>query len=233
MEKLEGISVIIPTINEAQNIEKLIHFIEKNKSECNIEIIVCDGGSQDDTVVICKKLGVKVIESTIARRSIQLHMGAMNAIFPILFFVHADTIPPATFAKDIQKALESGFGSGRYRSKFDSKSLLFSINAFFTRFDWFVCYGGDQSLFVTKEIYDCVGGFDPNLLIMEEYDLTHKIKGICSYKVMRQKMLISTRKYQGRGWLNVLITHFKIIQMYKEGIDQSEIMNTYNKRMHV
>ena len=85
------ISVIIPVLNEAENIAATV------ASTKNVEVIVVDGGSQDSTVQIAKELGVKVLGSNTASRAQQMNAGAQTATGDILLFLHADTRLPIQF----------------------------------------------------------------------------------------------------------------------------------------
>jgi glycosyltransferase involved in cell wall biosynthesis len=92
------ISVIIPVINEEKNLIKLFsNLVQKPE----IEFIFVDGGSNDNTVILIKKAGFKVILSPILRRSYQMNLGAKTAQGKILLFLHGDTILPDNYDKVI------------------------------------------------------------------------------------------------------------------------------------
>ncbi|MFM9160362.1 MAG: glycosyltransferase, partial [Dolichospermum sp.] len=95
------ISIIIPTLNEADNIESAIN---STKSSTNIEIIVVDGGSKDETLLIAKSLDVKIIVSPPGRAN-QMNIGAVVATGEILLFLHGDTNLPTNFDQMIRKTL--------------------------------------------------------------------------------------------------------------------------------
>ena len=147
------ISVIIPTLNEAQNIERLIPYLKK---ECDttplLEIIMVDGGSQDETVALGQNLGITVIQCPRKGRAVQMNYGANTATGSVLHFIHADVLPPKDCFTNIIHILNQGYDAGCFTYQFDSKSWLLKINAFFTRFNKIWCRGGDQTLFVKKSI---------------------------------------------------------------------------------
>jgi len=106
------ISVIIPTYNEAKNIKATIQTLRLNDENNLIkEIIIADGSSTDDTVSIAESEGVKVVISPRKGRSAQMNFGAFNAKGEIFYFLHADTIPPKNFTKDIVNLIEQGYGA--------------------------------------------------------------------------------------------------------------------------
>lgn len=219
------ISIIIPTLNESSNIGRLISHLLTNLSG-NFEIIVVDGGSTDNTIEIASELGAKVFHSK-PSRAVQMNVGVKNAQYSNYYFVHADTLPPEDFLEDFQKVLEEGFEAACFRSAYDSDSIMLKINAFFTRFHWLVSRGGDQSLFITKRKFYDMCCFDELMEIMEEYPLIKKLMDEKSLKIIPKNILISTRKYNDRGWLKVNRANFKVFKMYKSGVDSRKIKETY------
>lgn len=224
-----GISIIIPVYNEAALIGELVAYLRKHGGAAVQEIWVSDGGSTDDTVAIAQSAGALVINSPQKGRAIQMNHAAAQAKGDVLYFVHADTLPPTHFAADILQAVNEGYGLGRYRSRFNTRNWLMKLNAWFTRFDWLVCMGGDQSLFVTKALFQETGGYHPSYLIMEEYEFCTRAKKLARYKIFPATVLISTRKYEGRSWWQVQRANYKAVQLYKQGAPQQLIVDTYKE----
>ena len=225
------ISIVIPTCNEAACIGKLISFLQKNGGENVAEIIISDGGSTDETIAIAQQTGVTAFVSPQTGRAAQMNFGVTKATGDILYFIHADSFPPTTFVADIIKAVNEGFDFGRYRSKYDSSNFMLRINAWFTRFNWFICYGGDQTLFITRKLFENSGGFKSDLLIMEEYEFSERLMKLGRYKIFLDTALISARKYQGRSWLKVQLANRKVVQLFKKRATQQEIIKTYKQML--
>ena len=227
----ETISIIIPVHNEADNIGKLIAFLQKHGGEYVAEIIISDGGSTDETVAIAQQAGVTAFFSPQIGRAAQMNFGVTKATADILYFIHADCLPPENFAVDIIDAVENGFSFGRYRSKYNSSNFMLRINAWFTRFNWFICYGGDQTLFITRKLFEQSGGFKSDLLIMEEYEFCEHLMKLGRYKIFSAPALISARKYKGRSWLKVQLANRKVVQLYKKGASQEDIVKIYKQML--
>lgn len=225
------ISIIIPTYNEADNIANLIHHLKRCGNRRVSEIIVSDAESTDGTIQIAKDAGAKAILSPKKGRAAQMNYGALLSTGDILYFVHADTFPPLTFAEDIMLAVGSGYSFGRYRTRFDINKWILKVNAFFTRFDLFVCYGGDQTLFMTRELFKSINGFNETMRIMEDYDIVTRAKEKARYKILQKDALVSARKYETNTWSKVQKANYSIVQMYKRGASQDEMVNSYKKML--
>ncbi len=227
-----GISIIIPAFEEEKNIGKLIQYLKQHGGTEVIELIVVDGGSSDATIVEAGKAGANVVVSNEKGRGAQMNYGASIAKGEVLYFVHADVYPPKSFVADILKAIKDGYDFGRYIMKFDSTKWYLKVNAFFTRFDLFVCYGGDQTLFITKELYTKSGGFNPSMQIMEDFEFTKRARTLGRYKIIKKGALISARKYDTNSWWNVQMANKKIVNMYKKGASQSDMILMYKKMLN-
>lgn len=86
-----SISIVIPTYNEAEVIQKLIRYLLNSENSSLLEIIVSDGGSTDNTQALAREAGAKVIQSPKKGRAAQMNAGAAEANGQILYFLHADT----------------------------------------------------------------------------------------------------------------------------------------------
>lgn len=226
------ISIVIPTFNEAENIGKLVDYLLGNSNENLVEIIVSDGGSTDETVKNAENAGAKVIKSPEKGRASQMNFGASAAIGNIFYFVHADTIPPKSYLTDIIKAVQKDYQMGRYLSKYDSKSWLLKINAFLSLLDTFAGMGGDQTLFISRKLFEETGGFNGEMKIMEEFEFCARARKKGKYNVIPKAVLISARKYEINGWLSVQKANYTIVKMYQKGASQQDMVVRYKEMLH-
>lgn len=227
------ISIIIPVYNEANSIGPLITYLKINGGVFLHEIIVSDGNSTDETASIAIEKGAIVAFSPQKGRSAQMNYAASLATGDIFYFIHADTLPPEIFASDIVKAVHEKYDLGRYRTKFDSPNLMLKLNAWFTRFDWFMCMGGDQTLFVTRKLFEQSGGFKNEMLIMEEYEFCERARKTGRYKIFSKSALVSARKYINRSWFKVQKANYTAVKMYKKGANQKSILSKYKEMLEL
>lgn len=222
------LSIIIPTLNEAENIDRLLKRVNPSLGE-EVEVIVVDGGSTDDTVKRSQALGATVYQTEKGRAK-QMNLGATKARGDVLYFIHSDTLPPVSFKTDIEEAINNGFEMGCYRFKFDSNHPLLKINSFFTRFSNMWSRGGDQSLFIKKQIFESLAGYKEEFVIMEEYDLLRRARDLnCTFIIMPKDIVVSARKYDDNNYFRVQIANLVVYNMFRFGYQPQRILSTYRK----
>jgi rSAM/selenodomain-associated transferase 2 len=225
------ISIIIPTYNEEKNIPRLINYLKKWSDNCVAEVIIADGGSADDTIRLANECGAKAVLSPQKGRAAQMNYGASIATGDTFYFVHADVLPPAGFVADIKNAIQKKYDFGRYFMKFDSKKWYLRINEFFTRFDFFICYGGDQTLFITRRLFEETGGFNSEMMIMEDFEFVKRARTKGRFRIVNKGALISARKYDTNSWWQVQMANKKIVGMYKDGASQQDMVKKYKEML--
>lgn len=226
------VSIIIPTYNEEEKILHLLNYLRDNSDERLAEIIVVDGGSQDQTVQIVREAGFLCIVSEKKGRAVQMNSGYRISKGDLLYFVHADSIPPASYLNDLQQAIDEEYSAGCYRFRFDSDHLLLRINSYFTRFDRIMCRGGDQTLYITRKLFENLEGFREDFLIMEEYDLIQKIQRIAHFKIIPKDVMVSARKYKKNHYLQVNFANLVVFMMYFSGARQDTMVHAYKSLIH-
>ncbi|WP_420578203.1 TIGR04283 family arsenosugar biosynthesis glycosyltransferase [Ekhidna sp.] len=223
------ISIIIPTLNEEECIQDLLQFLAEHPGRNRFEIIVVDGGSTDQTLKLVQSFGLDPVQTKIASRAHQMNEGAKRATGEVFYFVHADTQLVTSFVEDIHEAISSGVHSGCYRFRFlNPKNPLLHINGYFTRFPFKWCRGGDQTLFITREAFEEIGGFNERFVIMEDYDIIDRIeKNNISFGVLPKSVKVSARKYDRNSYMKVQLTNLKAMKMYRRGESPQLIWEFY------
>ncbi|MBO0321412.1 TIGR04283 family arsenosugar biosynthesis glycosyltransferase [Muricauda sp. CAU 1633] len=212
--KNRSISIIIPVLNEELCLGKLLkHLNQKSTPSNNIEIICVDGGSTDKTREIAEQHRAKVVLSQKGRAK-QMNLGAKHAKGDVLYFLHADTFPPHNFDQFILSAADSGFLAGCFRMRFDTKNLFLRFFAWFSRMNLLICRGGDQSLFVERELFTKSKGFDETYRIYEDTEFIGRLYKQTKFRVLPAYVVTSARKYQEIGILKLQF-HFAVIHLKK------------------
>ncbi len=227
------ISIIIPVLNEAETIEHLInHLVDCADLKHISEIIVVDGGSTDGTQTIIKELGLRVkLISSQKGRAKQMNVGAKASTGSILYFLHADSFPPPNYDQLIIDEIKKGNNAGCFRLQFDNNHWWLRLASWLTQFSWRACRGGDQSQFITRALFDDIGGFDESYTIYEDNILINELYKRNEFVVINKKIKTSARLYEKHGvWK--LQYHFWAIYVKKWfGASADELYKYYKNNI--
>ena len=221
------ISVIIPALNEARSIEQTV----SNLKRCGqLEIIVVDGGSQDATAAVAKAAGAEVLTSEPSKAR-QMNAGAARATGDILLFLHADTRLPDNYDDCIRTALnQDQISAGAFSLGIDSDASGLRIveNVANWRSRFFQMPYGDQALFVSREIFNQIGGY-PDYPIMEDFEFVRRLKRLGKIAILPESVRTSPRRWQNLGILKTWLLNQLIILAYYCGISPKRLSKWYHR----
>jgi len=226
--KTETISVIIPVLNEANTIGSIL---ERLVDTDNVEVIVVDGGSQDETVTVVRSRNVQVI-STPPGRACQMNAGAARATGDILLFLHADTRLPANFDRLIRQALqEPQTIAGAFELRIDAQQ--FSLRLIERLVNWrsrfFSMPYGDQAIFLKATVFHTIGGF-PNLPIMEDFEFIRRLQPQGRITIVPASILTSGRRWERLGIIKTTLINQLIIIGYFGGLSPDKLAQWYREK---
>ena len=222
-----AVSVIIPTLNEEENIGETIERLGGS----DVEIIVADGGSTDETVAVCRRAGAKVIVSKPGRGT-QANRGAAEAGGQILFFLHADAIPPGRFPDLIRAPLARGAVGGAFSFGTDLAGFSMRIVARGAnlRARLLGIVFGDQGIFVRADLFRRIGGF-PDLPVMEDREFVRELKRHGRFAILPERVVSSARKWRANGVWRVTFLNQVVMWLYLLGVDADRLGTWYRERL--
>jgi rSAM/selenodomain-associated transferase 2 len=219
------LSIIIPALNEAPSIGPALDAVSQLSG--SVEVIVVDGGSDDDTREIARARGAKVIASERGRGA-QMNRGAGAAQGGLLWFLHADTIVPADAVERIVQALDDPkVIAGNFRVRFDGpgRAPRFMTWLYRQLRRIGLCYG-DSAIFVRSEAYRRAGGFKP-VPIFEDVDVLRELRKVGGIVHVPATVVTSSRRFEGRSF-GLTFTRWTVMQaLYWLGVQPRTLGRFY------
>jgi rSAM/selenodomain-associated transferase 2 len=209
------ISIIIPVLNESQTIGSCLFRLREQID--HHEIVVVDGGSNDDTLDIVRAFSdVKWLCSP-AGRGNQMKKGAEAAEGDLLLFLHADTcLPPGGLARIETLMAQEGIVAGSFSLSFEEPNFLLKLYALFSRINHLLFTYGDQGLFMTRRIYEWIGGFQ-EIPIMEDVEIQERLRKIGRFVKIRQPVVTSARRFLTYGIIKQQFLNIGLVFLYHAG----------------
>ena len=219
------ISIIIPVLNEEQSVKALLQQLQIYRQQGH-EIIVVDGGSDDETVSISKRLADKVIMSE-SDRARQMNKGVAESTNEVLWFLHADTSITENVIETIQESLIKN-DWGRFNIKLSGSHFLFRIIEKMINIRSCVSSiaTGDQGIFVKRKTFESVGGYSDGPL-MEDVALSEKLKNISRPACLKEMLTTSSRRWEKNGIIKTILLMWRLRFLYWFGVSPDELAKLY------
>lgn len=229
-----GISIIVPTLNEVSQITALFDALARDPGIS--EIIVVDGGSQDDTVRRLQKhvtgtahaARLQLIAFGEAGRAKQMNHGARGARGDWLVFLHADTRLPDHVCEHLIAAGQAGHVWGRFDMRFDTRRFPLPVIAWFMNQRSAVTgiATGDQGMFVRRSVFESVRGF-PDIALMEDIALSKILKRITRPYRVRTPVTTAARRWRQQGVVATVLRMWRFRIMYWVGVSPDRLSVRY------
>jgi rSAM/selenodomain-associated transferase 2 len=193
---------------------------------------VVDGGSRDGTRELgARHPGVRWLEAPRGRAR-QMNAGARAARGDVLLFLHADTRLPAGAGDAVRAALaDARVVAGRFDVAFDTTRPIMRLTAALMnlRSRWTGISTGDQALFVRRDIFEALGGF-ADIPLMEDIQLTRRLKRCGRQAALRLRVTTSARKWQTEGAVRTIFLMWTLRLLYAGGVSPAWLQGWYYPR---
>ncbi|MGI8978542.1 MAG: TIGR04283 family arsenosugar biosynthesis glycosyltransferase [Pirellulaceae bacterium] len=222
------ISVIIPALNEAANIVRAVTSAQASGAE---EVIVADGGSGDETCMLAELSGAKVVLAP-RGRAVQQNAGARVASGDVLLFLHADNWLGEDAITQVRSAANRRKNKlcGAFQQKIEAFPFIYRLlergNA--ERVRWFGLPYGDQAIFVTRELFDRVGGF-PEEPFLEDVLLMQRLRRLSWPLLLPGPVHVSPRRWEQRGVLRQTLRNWAILTAFSLGASTQRLAAWYGR----
>ena len=227
---MSKISIIIPTINEANNLPLLLSDLSTRYKDG--EIIIVDCGSEDRTLDIANIYGAKIYKSKEKNRGLQLDIGAKNSIGEWLIFLHADSRLPHDWLIKIKSVLKGDKNSIYYfKFKINDKKMIYRVLEILVNFrsQYFKQPYGDQGLIIHKSNYLKNNGFR-KIPLMEDIDFLRRLKNKKDLRQLNLPIFISSRKWERTNIFLQAIKNWNFRRRWLKGESLKSIYSDYYKK---
>jgi len=227
------ISVIIPVLDESLRVEPTLTALAPLRAAGH-EVIVVDGGSVDDTPQRCTPLVDKLLTSA-AGRARQMNVGAAEACGELLWFLHADTLPPPDVLQALQltaeKVVRQGDDSclwGRFDIRIDGAHPRLPMVAWWMNLRSRVSgvMTGDQGLFLARTLFRRSGGF-LDIPLMEDVEYSKRLRRVSRPLCLRNQLLTSGRRWETEGLVKTILLMWGLRLAYVVGISPERLADWY------
>jgi rSAM/selenodomain-associated transferase 2 len=224
------LSIIVPVLNETDHIVAALEALRPLRAR-GVELIVVDGGSQDDTVARATPLAHFVIASP-PGRALQMNAGATIASADVLLFLHADTRLPPDADRLVHDGLaQSRHAWGRFDVAIEGRHPLLPLVAasMNLRSRLTGIATGDQAMFMTRDAFTSAGGF-PEIALMEDITFARSLKRVSRPLCLRARVTTSGRRWEQRGVVRTILLMWRLRLAYFFGATPDTLARRYGYR---
>jgi rSAM/selenodomain-associated transferase 2 len=218
------LSIIIPVLDEAdcldQNLARLFS-IPWVTNYC--EVIICDGGSRDNSLAIAAGYRCRILQCD-AGRALQMNRGAAAAHGRYLLFLHADS----TLPEDLGERFPFAASWGYFRLCLTDDAPVFrmiesaiNLRSRFTR-----VAGGDQGLFFERSFFESLGAY-PSIPLMEDVAICKAARRLARPKIIDQPIRSSSRRWHNNGVFKTILLMWSLRMAYWLGVNPARLHRIY------
>lgn len=195
----------MPVWREAATIRSVLEALQPLRARGH-EVIVVDGGSDDDTARLAEGDCDRVVSSG-RGRALQMNAGAQVASGDVLLFLHADTRLPDSALVALEQFQTSRKAWGRFDVRLSGRRPLFRVIAWFMnrRSRLTGIATGDQALFVRRSIFEALHGFE-EMPLMEDVEFSSRLRLVSRPFCVADPVVTDSRRWEQHGaWRTILL----------------------------
>lgn len=220
------VSIIMPVLNEADRLSDSLQALQSFRQQGH-ELIVVDGGSTDDSPAIASRMADIVIDSD-AGRAHQMNIGARLASGNILLFLHADTVFPDAAMQSLSTLVDEKTVWGRFDVCLSGSHWLFRVieKMMNLRSQATGVVTGDQCVFISRELFQTVGGF-PEIALMEDIAMSKQLRRTCRPVCLPETVVTSSRRWESKGIIRTVLLMWALRLGYFLGLSPGYLNRMY------
>lgn len=223
------IAIIVPVFNESLVLSKLINDLATLKQAANpdFELVFVDGGSTDNTAALIQAAGLCVINSP-KGRAWQMNTGATQTTGDVLLFLHADTQLPQNAIKTIAACLVGNICWGRFNVRIAGKPWMLAVVSHMMNWRSRLTgiATGDQAMFMTREVFQKIGGF-PDQALMEDIEASRRLRRLSRPACIGIPVITSGRRWEKRGVWKTIFLMWRLRWAYWRGQNPQKLAELY------
>lgn len=232
---MHSLSVLICTLDEEGWIGHCLRAARASFHAAGLdaELIVCDGGSRDDTVAIARRLADRVVQ-TAPGRSRQFNAGAGAATGDVLVMLHADALLTPGAVEAIGRAIDRGACGGWFQIDIvpelqtvaASRGLGWMAWGINLRTRLFRTATADQCIFCRRDAFEALGGL-PDVSLLEGNLFARRLRGHGKVAILTPELRISGRRWERNGLLRTMFVMYGIRAAHRAGVPEEVLARVW------
>lgn len=220
------LSIIVPALNEAEQIESCLLQLQLLREQGH-QVIVVDGGSRDDTVKIATPLCDRIITAG-PSRSLQMNTGAEHAVGNLLLFLHADTLLPENPDDLIKFSAADNPVWGHFDIRLSGNAFLFRIieQCMNIRSRLTGIATGDQAIFISRDLFMDIDGFS-EIALMEDIEICNRLNKTAKPVCLNQQVISSSRRWENNGIIKTILKMWAFRLLFFFKYDTNKLAKRY------
>jgi rSAM/selenodomain-associated transferase 2 len=221
-----SIAVVVPVLNEAAVLEAFLADLLRRPGR--FRVLLVDGGSSDGTLAIAARFPAVQVVRSARGRAAQMNAGAREASEDVLLFLHADTCLPADAFHLVTETLAApGVAGGCFRLAFDRDDPWLRTYSFFSRINHPLFTYGDQGLFLRREVFQTIGGFQ-EMPILEDVEIQTRLRRAGRFVKVPQAVVTSARRFVCCGPVRQQAVNAGLVLLYHLGVSPARLKRFYD-----